>query len=389
VLAVADLSGPGASRCRAYLVGLQLAIGRLNGSGGVDGGHKLALEAFDDGGSAAQAAALARPALGGAVAFVPCGAGAEPAVAQAARDGVPTIAGDPATAPVPAPRVFRIASDPYADGVAIAQAIGSEILPVSLRRARTIEVVSVADGDGQRRLAGLRAGLASLRVRIRSISAVALERSTPAQLAALLGRSRTVALALDATDSQTPALAAALGRLHARGKAFATAPILASERVLSEAFITSSGDTGRVGAIQGTSTVAVDSRDGLMLSQAIPALFPGVRASLESLRGYVAGLALDDGLGGGSSPAAIVARLTRPRPFTDAVPEPWRADAPAAGAQRLGMLEPTFLSSTLVPTSQGGEAYAGEYFSNGAWMRPVSTYFGPSLKAPVTPLGGL
>jgi hypothetical protein len=141
--------------------------------------------------------------------------------------------------------------------------------------------------------------------------------------------------------------------------------------------------------IQGTSTVAVASRDGLTLSQAIPALFPGERASLEGLRGYVAGLALDDGLRDGTGARSIVARLTRPLPFTDAIPAPWRSDAPAAGAQRLDVLEPTFLSSTLIPTSQGGESYSGQYFSDGAWTRPTTDLFGPSLRAPVAPLTGL
>lgn len=32
-------------------------------------------------------------------------------------------------------------------------------------------------------------------------------------------------------------------------------------------------------------------------------------------------------------------------------------------------------------------AVAGEYFLDGAWTRPTTTMFGPSLKAPVVPLG--
>ena len=393
VLSIADLSGPGAARCRAYLVGLKLAIGRLNGAGGVDGGHKAALLALDDAGSPAQAAALARNSIAhdGPVALAPCGTGAEPAIGQAAVRGIPTIAGDPATAPVAGARVFRLAGDPYADGDAIAQAIGQEVLPASVRGVRTVEVVSVPDAQGQRRLEGLRDGLAQLHpgVRIEQVPVSRLTSGTPAQLTALLSRTRTVALVLDATDAQTPALAAAVRRLPARGGTFAPAPILTSERVLSESFIDDAGDAGRLGVVQGTSTVAVDSRDGLTLSQAIPALFPGERASLEALRGYVAALALDDGLATGSSSVAVAARLTRPLPFTDAIAEPWRSDAPAAGTQRLGVLEPTFLSTTLIPISQGGESYSGEYFSDGAWTRPTTTIFGPSLKAPVAPLGAL
>ncbi len=312
VLAVADLSGPGAQRCTTFLVGAELAVGRLNGSGGVDGGDKVALEAYDDGGSQARAAALARSALGrsgsGApIAVLPCGAGAEPAITEAVRTGVPAIAGDPATGQVQGPRVFRIASDPYADGVAIGEAIGAEVLPVSVKTAHVVKVVAVNDAQGQRRLAGLKAELARLRpdVHVQVISESALTRAASTQLLALLGRDRTVALVIDATDSQTPALAAAMHRLPALKAVFAPAPVFASERVLSERFVMASGDAGRLGVVQGASTVTVDSRDGLTLSQALPALFPGESASLEGLRGYVAGLALDYGLANGTSASAI------------------------------------------------------------------------------------
>jgi hypothetical protein len=167
---------------------------------------------------------------------------------------------------------------------------------------------------------------------------------------------------------------------------FKPAPVFASDRLLSERFIEESRDAGRVGAVQGVSSVAVDSRDGLTLSQALPALFPGESASLEGLRGYVTGLALDYGLRGGTSAAAVDARLARPAPFTDAIAEPWRSDVPAAGAPRLGVLEATFLTTTLLPVSSGGEAYTGEYFPSGAWERPVTTLFGLGNQQGVPPV---
>jgi methionine-rich copper-binding protein CopC/putative copper export protein len=393
VLAVADLSGPGANRCTSFLVGAELAIGRMNGAGGVDGGDKLALEAFDDGGSAARAAAVASTALrasgsGAPVAVLPCGAGAEPAVSQAAQAAVPAIAGDPATSPVPGRDVFRLAADPYADGLALGQTLGAEVLPVSRTAARTVLAVIPGDSQGQRRLAGLRAALAQTRrgIRLRLLPASAVTSAGPAQLMRLLNRRTTIAMVLDGTDVQSPALATAMSRLPARGAVFEPAPVFASDRLLSERFIEASGDAGRVGAVQGVSSVAVDSRDGLTLSQALPALFPGESASLESLRGYVTGLALDYGLRGGTSAAAVAARLERPAPFTDAIAEPWRSDAPAAGAPRLGALEATFLTTTLLPVSSGGEAYTGEYFPSGAWERPVTNLFGLANQSRVPPL---
>jgi methionine-rich copper-binding protein CopC/putative copper export protein/ABC-type branched-subunit amino acid transport system substrate-binding protein len=393
VLVVADLSGPGAQRCATFLVGAELAVGRLNGSGGVDGGDKVALEAYDDGGSQARAAAIAQSVLGrqgsaAPIAVLPCGAGAEPAITDAARAGVPTIAGDPATGQVQAARVFRVASDPYADGVAIGQALGAEVLPISARSARVIKVVAVDDAQGRRRLAGLEAELARSRpdIRVQLIPESALTSAGPTQLLALLDRHRTVALVIDATDAQEPVLAAAIHRLPALKAVFAPAPVFASERVLSERFVMASGSAGRLGVVQGASTVAVDSRDGLTLSQALPALFPGESASLESLSGYVTGLALDYGLANGTSGSAIADRLVRPAPFTDAIAQPWRSTDPADGAMALGVLEPNFMASTLLPVSSGGEAYSGLYFPNGAWERPVTQEFGPGLTSPVPPL---
>jgi hypothetical protein len=373
VLAIADLSGPGAARCRQYMVGLELALGRLNASGGVSGGRKVAPLALDDAGSASTAASLANRALSNhPLALLPCGTGAEPAIAAAARRGVPSIVGDPATGPVPALRTFRLAADPYADGYALGQAITANVLPVSAPTARSVQVVVGEDAQGARRLAGLRAALAGSKVRIRLTPTITT-----------LDRRSTVALVLDGHDSQAAGFEAALRHLPATG---APAPVLLSERLLGEGFIDGAGNAGRLGVVQGTSSVSVDSRDALTLTQAIPGLFPGQGASMESLRGYVAGLTFVYGVGAGTSATALAAKLGRPAPFTDALAAPWRSDAPAAGSPRLGLFAPTFLSANLIPPSQGGEAYSGAYFANGAWTRPSSTLFGPSLQSPVPPL---
>ncbi|MFL5822351.1 MAG: copper resistance protein CopC [Solirubrobacteraceae bacterium] len=393
VLAVADLSGPGADRCRRFLIGAELAIGRLNGAGGVDGGSKLALLAYDDQGSQSMGADEARSALGrGGVArplaMLPCGAGAESAVGEVSRAGIPSLAGDPATEPVAARRVFRLAADPYADGMAIAQAIRTEVLPVSTRTARTVAVVAAGDEQGQRRLAGLRAGLAALHpaLRVHLVPEHRLLSDGPSALMGLLDRLHTTALVLDGTDAQASGLAAAIRRLPARRAVFEPAPVFASERLLSEGLIEGTGDAGEVGVVQGTSGVEVDSRDGLTLSQALPALFPGMQASLESLRGYVTGLALDYALANGTSAQAMAARLRRPAPFTDAIAEPWRSNAPADGSSELSVLEPKFLTTTLLPVSSGGEAYSGLYFPEGAWERPVTNLFGLPPREPLPPL---
>jgi len=83
----------------------------------------------------------------------------------------------------------------------------------------------------------------------------------------------------------------------------------------------------------------------------------------------------------------LSARLYEPAPFTDAIVDPWLTDAPAAGSPRVGLLVPNFLDTTLLPTTAGGEQYTGEYFSDGAWERTTSLYYGQALTAPVLKIG--
>jgi hypothetical protein len=166
----------------------------------------------------------------------------------------------------------------------------------------------------------------------------------------------------------------------------AVAPVLGSERVLSESFVRAAGGIGRLGAVQGTSSVGTQSRDAIAYGGTVGVLYAGERPTLEGLRGYATGLALIDGVRDGTGAAQIAHRLARPAPFTDALVAPWRSDAPAAGSQRLAVLGPTFLPATLIPASSGGESYSGRYFADGAWRPLGSDLYGPSLRAPVPPL---
>src|SRR4051794_4714830 len=156
VLSVADLSGPDGERCRSYLLGVELAIGRINAAGGLAGGRKVAPLVLDDGGDPGRAATLAHDAIGRErpLAFVPCGSASAAALAAAGGAGVPSLVGDPAVQPVTAPRTFRLAADPWADGVALAQYIRRSVQPRS--SAEAVRVVMGADDQGRRRLAGLR-----------------------------------------------------------------------------------------------------------------------------------------------------------------------------------------------------------------------------------------
>jgi putative copper export protein len=393
VVSIADMSGPGAVRCREYVEGLDLAIGRLNSNGGVDGGDKVALDVLDDGGSRARAAALVPSALNAdPIAFMPCGAGSEPALADASRDGLPSIVGDPAVGLVNGPFIYRIAADPYADGYAIAEALRETYIPSSPKTANTVLVVPATDPQGARRVAGLEAELSGatiggVPVRIKFLSYAALIRTTGASLYSMIERTKTLAFVIDGTDAEEPGIAAALKRLPATLASYSPATIIASDRLLSEQLIESSGETGQLGVIEGTAEVAVDSDDALAVADALPSMFPGVNASLESLRGFVAGQALTYAVAGATSVTDLTARLYQPAPFTDAIVDPWLSDAPAAGSPRVGLMVPNFLDTTLLPTTAGGEQYTGQYFSDGAWERTTSLYYGPPLTAPVPKIG--
>jgi hypothetical protein len=117
------------------------------------------------------------------------------------------------------------------------------------------------------------------------------------------------------------------------------------------------------------------SADGLRYSRQVAALLPGERPSAAGLRGYVAGLALGEGLRDGEEPERVADRLRRPRPFTDALVAPWREDAPAAGGPLFAFLAPRLLSTSLIPAS-GGHRHSGTYFDGGTWTRTTGRVYG-------------
>ena len=382
VLSVADLSGPDASRCRDHELGLELALGRINSAGGVNGGHKIAPYVLDDRGDAHQAQALVADALRRLhpLAFVPCGKNGEAAVKAAAAAGVPSLIGDPAVAPVHVARAFRAAGDPFAEGVAAAQHLKRVVMPSSAPTARAVRMLAPQDPSGKRFAAGLQSAIGS-RLHLATIAAPRLTTATGPALAHLLDRRRTLAFVLDGAPG--PDYAAAFRRLGAASAAIPPAPFLATSRVLSEDLVEASGELGRIGILRGLSEVTPDAADALVYARAVPAIYPGERPSLDGLRGYIAGLALRATLRGGTGPGGIAERLLRPAPFTDTLGSPWRSDAPAAGSVRFTALAPRFLASTLIPVSAGGESYDGSFFADGAWTRVSTELYGPSLDSPV------
>ena len=261
---------------------------------------------------------------------------------------------------------------------------------------RTVRADVGDDLQSKRLLAGLRVGLRSSSAapgapvrgggepRLALIEPGSLATLSADALSRVLDRRQTTAFVLDA-PAAGGADARAIARLGAaRGADLIPAPLLFSERVLSESFVLSAGPLGRIGAIQGVSEVATNTADAELYKSAVPLLFRGEIASVDGLRGYATGLALRDALRSGTSARDIVRNLRAPRVFTNALLAPWSTREPGAGSPNAVALQPQFLSPTLVPSSIGGEAKDTEYFPQGSWTvtSPLPLGITPSLRQP-------
>ena len=390
VLAVADLSGPAAERCRGHVIGLELAIARINAEGGLDGGRKVAPLVLDSGGTAAGAAkAAVRGLAAKPIASVgTCGTGGVAAIRAISRAGVPSIVGDPAVDPTDAPGVHRLASDPYVQGLAFGQLVRSRILPASQPGVRTVRVAVADDVQGRRLLAGLRVGLEKSSTPpgfpVPSGPGPTIERLEPGRLAALtedelaqvLDLRETAALIIDQPDAGGSDTRAIERIGAARGEDLLPPAVLLSERVLSETVVRAAGSLGRIGAVQGVSEVSTSTRDAELYRMALPVLFRGEIASIDGLRGYASGLALRDAVRSGITRDDIEAGLKSPKVFTDALLAPWSARLPGVGSPNVVAVQPQFIAPTLVPASAGGEAKDTEYFPQGSWTVTTPTALG-------------
>jgi hypothetical protein len=301
-------------------------------------------------------------------------------VKAASSAGIPSIVGDPTVPIVDADNVFRSAGDPYAEGFSDAQYVESTV--ATSAESNIVRAVDTGTTENARLLDGLRAGLAKSKYELATLRPSELD-AEPPQLSATLDQSNAAAVIVDG-DPQ--ALAERFRALGSERLDFATAPLIVSAATYSEDMVRRSGAIGRIGALQGPAEIAPDTTVGATYARAVPALFPGELPSLEGLRGYTAGLALSYALEDGTDPEQIVDRLVRPSQFADSLLAPWRSDARSLGSQRFEFLKPSFLPPTLIPTSAGGEAQAGTFFTDGTWARTNTETLGPPLEQPVPPL---
>lgn len=380
VLVTADLSGRSALRCRAHVQGALLGVARLNAGGLTPDGRKVLLQVHDDGGDSARAATLARDwsARGAIALLTPCGDGA--AGALSGIGDLPTIVADPLAPTAGGRRAWRTAADPRAEGLAIGRYVADQPAAHAANPPPTMTVIGVPDDDpayaaAQRRVAGLREALRPAGIRVRVVPAAVLDR--PAALRRVLDPDEQRATFVDGDPARVSR--ALRGHAHRSGAALLnTNRIIAANPLADERFQRAAGALGATGAISSPSEVLPDSADARRYAASVRAFFRGDQPSLQGLRGYVAALALGEGLRDGAGAASIAARLRRPPPFTDALVAPWRRDAPRAGAPLFVFLAPRFLTANLLPPGQGGQRHEGTFFTDGAWVRTSTRPYGPA-----------
>ncbi|HEX8067254.1 MAG TPA: copper resistance protein CopC [Thermoleophilaceae bacterium] len=379
VVMTADLTGRAATRCRAQAAGAILALGRLDAGGGLPGGRKVALLVLDDGGVPSRAAALVRTARDrDAIALLgPCGGGAKAALDAAGP--LPAIASDPSAPPSSAGRHgWRTAGDPRAEGVAAARFLierSAAVRPAGAPR-RVAAVVGGPAPAAAQRIAGLEAELARAGVSVERVAPGRPPR--PADLRRAFDPRRYAGALLDG-DPDGSSLS---GPLRALGSSalrtgLETNTVVAASPLLDEGFQERAGTLALSGGIASAAEVAPGSADGVRYVRQLQVLYPGERPQIAGIRGYVAGLALAEGLRDGDDPGDIAARLRRPRPFTDALVAPWIASAPAAGDPLFAFLSPRILPQSLVAAT-GGHRHGEGYFPAGTWVRKSSKLYGPA-----------
>ncbi|HEX8074844.1 MAG TPA: hypothetical protein VF545_07670, partial [Thermoleophilaceae bacterium] len=304
----------------------------------------------------------------------PCGAGA--AAAVRAGGDLPTVVADPAVPVVARRHVWRTAGDPYVEGTAIGQYLTEPGAPPSTPRvvaSLQAPASGASAGTVERRLAGLRSVLSRVGLRLRPLPAATL--ASASELRKAIDPRRYRATVLDGDPRRLgPALGAIAGR--ATVATLNPVPIVAASPLLDERFQLATRVLGRTGAIATPAEVLPDSADARLYVAQARSFFRGDRPSLAGLRGYVAGLALGEGMRDGADAGVLAARLRRPRRFTDALIAPWRRDAASAGGPLFEFVVPRFLSANLLPPGAGGEPHSGTWFDGGSWVTTGARPFG-------------
>ena len=375
ISSVADLSGPAARRCRAFQLGLELSLAFVNAKGGV-GGRKVVVRASDDGGDANRARQLADHDTGAALG-VPCGPTAGVTAGILGRH-MPVIVADALAPPVAGPRIFRLAGDPYAEGWAAGRTVARSGFVGRTDAPRRVAVLVEGDDPGGPRIvAGVKGALAIDPAEAAKVEGTTAAPTGDVEVVVLRHEPGTplAPLVVDAANGDRYTAAFLAADPAALGPALDTltdvqiggaSALLVASRSFDEAFVRRS-KIGRRGDVKPLAEVAPDSAESLVYTKLVSTIFPGEQASIDGLRGYMAGKAILATLPGGSSTDDLVQHLTVLNLFSDGVVSGWSPAAPAAGSWRFFVYKATFIPAGLLP---GAKPEPGRFFAEGgAWSR--------------------
>ena len=409
ISSIGDLSGGAARRCRSFQLGLVLALGFVNAQGGV-GGRKVVVSALDDGGDPARARELAGTDRDARLA-VPCGPTAAVTAGVLSRH-MPVVVADALAPPVNGERVFRLSGDPYAEGWAAGRTVARTVFPGRPDAPRQISVVVEGDDPGRGRIVdGLRAALG-----LDPALAAEVEGTKPPPTAdvevvvrthepgtplfpvvqeAVIGDRYTASF----LAAEPVALAAALDSLSDR-EIVSNPALLVASRSFDENFLRGS-KIGRRGDVRVYGEVAPDTGDSLLYTKLVSSIVPGEQATVDGLRGFLAGKTILAALEKGSSTGSLVKNLRVLNLLKSEVPlgpqdglvSGWSPAAPAAGSWRFLLFKGSFIPGGLIP---GRAPDPGRYFAEGgAWSRvatgnvglcgPQRSYDGPPPECTALP----
>jgi hypothetical protein len=276
-------------------------------------------------------------------------------------------------------RISRLSGDPYAEGWAAARTLARSGFVGRTDAPRRMSVLVDANDPGKDRIvAGVKAGLALDPAEAEKVEAARPQSTADVEVVVRTHEAGTPLFPLvqevvngdrfTATflAAEPAALGQALDQLSDVEIASAAALLVAS-RAFDETFLRSS-KIGRRGDVKIYGEVAPDSGESLVYTRLVSTIFPGEQATIDGLRGYMAGKAIVTALKkGGSSASALADHLRDLTLFSDGVVSGWSPAAPAAGSWRFFLYKGSFIPSGLQP---GGRPEAGRFFAEGgAWSR--------------------
>jgi ABC-type branched-subunit amino acid transport system substrate-binding protein len=348
----ADLSGPDANACQDQLLGVQVAATEIN-ERAIAGGRAVRVVAVDSHGPDPAASVGALRSLGARVLAAPCGApGAVAAIQQAAsKQRIPLIGGEGA----PTPWSWPTLASPTVEGNALAQQLQ--------RQGGRRPLVVVGRGAREHALAA-------------AVSAPTITLDDPAATASRIRGADPDVVLFALTAAEAPPLFQALtavdqtwGPLHGA---------VGSSAMMSATVASTGGDWFKDGRVSLASEVSPADDSSLRYATRLQQAFPGRHASVDGVRGYVAGWLIANVLHRvpDASPDGVRQVLTRDLHSFVFGPTRVRLDGPERGAETVAFFRTVFANPLALAGLPGQAGHSGVFLGRGSFVQ-VTPWSGP------------